>query len=182
MSEGKMLDNVVCPFYSVGYCKSKVQCHKEHPNEDCSNSLCQRKGCFKRHRKQCRYGGSCKIYYKSCEFLHLHKKLSNHDNKHKDVTGQVRESEECIVKLKQEVLELQKINTEKTILIDDLNFKIVNMVDIIEETNLKTVKELEEQNTISDIRIKDLENELIVVKGKLNEAQKMFKDKYETKE
>ena len=54
------------------------------------------------------------------------------------------------------------------------------MVDIIEETNLKTVKELEEQNTISDIRIKDLENELMVVKGKLNEAQKKKKEEKNT--
>ena len=137
-----MLDKVVCPFYSVGYCKCKVQCHKEHPQEDCSNSLCQRKGCFKRYRKQCRYGGSRKLYIKnkSCEFLHSQYKLSNYDNKYKNVTGQIRESEECIIKLKQEVLELQKINKEKTILIDDLNFKIVNMVDIFEETNLKLSK------------------------------------------
>ena len=56
------------------------------------------------------------------------------------------------------------------------------MVDIIEETNLKTVKELEEQNTISNIRIKDLENDLMVVKGKLNEAQKTLKNISETKE
>ena len=115
MKECKMLDKVVCPFYSVGYSKFKVQCHKEYPQEDCSNSLCQRKGCFKRHRKQCRYGGSCKLYIKdkSCEFLHSQNKLSTHDNKHKNVTGQIRESEECIIKLKQEVLELQKINKEK---------------------------------------------------------------------
>ena len=85
-------------------------------------------------------------------------------------------------KLKQEVLELQQINKEKTILIDDLNFKIVNMVDIIEETNLKTVKKLEEQNVNFNIRIKNLVNELIVVKGKLNEAQKILKSISENKE
>ena len=50
---------------------------------------------------------------KSCEFLPSHNKISNHNNKHKIVTGQIRESEEYIVKLKQEVLELQKINKDK---------------------------------------------------------------------
>ena len=56
------------------------------------------------------------------------------------------------------------------------------MVDIIEETNFKTVKKLEEQNINFNIRIKNLENELIVVKGKLNEAQKIFKSISENKE
>ena len=56
------------------------------------------------------------------------------------------------------------------------------MVDIIEETNLKTVKKLEEQNINFNIMIKNLENELIVVIGKLNEAQKILKSISENKE
>ena len=33
MTGGKMSDNVVCPYYSVGFCKFKDQCLKEHPNK-----------------------------------------------------------------------------------------------------------------------------------------------------
>ena len=38
-----MFDKVICPFYSVGYCKFKDQCRKEHPKEDCRNSSCQKR-------------------------------------------------------------------------------------------------------------------------------------------
>ena len=89
---------------------------------------------FKRHRKQCRYGGSCKLYIKdkSCEFLHSHNKLSNHDNIHENVMDQLKESEDYSVKIKHEVLELKKMNKGKTLIIDDLNFKMVNLVDFVE--------------------------------------------------
>ena len=55
-------------------------------------------------------------------------------------------------------------------LIDVLNFKLANIIDILEETKLKIGKELEEKNTISNIRINKLENELMEVKGILNKA------------
>ena len=40
MEGGKMFEKVICLFYSVGYCKFKDHCHKEHPKEDCCNSSC----------------------------------------------------------------------------------------------------------------------------------------------
>ena len=49
----------VCPYYSVGYCKFRDQCIRIHFTEDCENSSCKRKGCLKRHRSQCQFGGSC---------------------------------------------------------------------------------------------------------------------------
>ena len=47
---------------------------------------------------------------------------------------------------------------------------------------MKTVIKLEEQNINFNIRIKNLENELIVVKDKLNEAQKVLKSISENRE
>ena len=122
-----MLAKVVCPYYSVGYCKLKDQCHKEHHKEDCSNNVCQRKGRFKRHRKQCRYEGSCKWYIKdkSCEFLHSHNKLSTHDNRRENVTNQLKESQEYIVKIMHDILELKKMNKEKSLIIDDLKTGLI---------------------------------------------------------
>ena len=80
MEGGKMFDKVIRPFYSVGYCKFKDHCLKEHPKEDCCKSSCPKKGCLKRHRKQCIYGDFCRRYSKhqSCEFRHFH------DNKEVD--------------------------------------------------------------------------------------------------
>ena len=68
-----MFQKVVCPFDSVGYCKFKDHCHKEHLKEDCCNSSFPRKGCLKRHRNQCKYGDFCKRYnkYQSCEIRHF---------------------------------------------------------------------------------------------------------------
>ena len=45
---------------------------------------------------------------------------------------QLKESEDYSVKIKHEVLELKKMNKEKTLIIDDLNFKMVNLVDFVE--------------------------------------------------
>ena len=42
-----MFEKVICLFYSVGYCKFKDHCHKEHPKEDCCNSSFQNKGVLK---------------------------------------------------------------------------------------------------------------------------------------
>ena len=39
-----------------------------------------------------------------------------------------KDSENLIVKLKQEIIELQKINKEKNRLIDDLSFKVSDLV------------------------------------------------------
>ena len=38
-----MFDKVICPFYSVSYCKLKDHSCKEHPKEDCCNSSCPKK-------------------------------------------------------------------------------------------------------------------------------------------
>ena len=94
-----MFDKVICPFYSVGYCKFKDQCHKKLPTEECNNSLCQRKWCLKRHRKQCKCGLSYKLYKldKSCEFLQLHTNVSNRTLE--KVKEKLRESEEIVVKI-----------------------------------------------------------------------------------
>ena len=45
------------------------------------------------------------------------------------------------------------------------------MINILEETKQKIAIELEEKNTVSDIRINNLENELMEVKSIINEAQ-----------
>ena len=45
------------------------------------------------------------------------------------------------------------------------------MIDILEETKLKISKVLEKNDTIFDISINNLENELLEVKGILNKAQ-----------
>ena len=125
-----MLEKVVCPFYSVGQCKFKDQCLREHHKEDCKDSLCRRKGCPKRHRRPCRYGNICKIYNKdkSCEFRHYFIDLDKNNKTYESVTNQLKDSKELVLKLRLEILELEKLNKEKVLLIDDLSFKIANTV------------------------------------------------------
>ena len=130
MEGDKMLEKVVCPFYSVGQCKFKDQCLREHHKEDCKDSLCRRKGCPKRHRRPCRYGNICKIYNKdkSCEFRHYFIDLDKNNKTYESVTNQLKDSKELVLKLRLEILELEKLNKEKVLLIDDLSFKIANTV------------------------------------------------------
>ena len=73
MTGGKMSGYVVCPYYSVGFCKFKDQCLKEHPKEYCNDVTCNRIGSLKRHKSLCKYGSYCKrqMRNRSCEFRHM---------------------------------------------------------------------------------------------------------------
>ena len=62
----------VWPYYFLGFCKFRDQCFRVHLTEDCKKTSCKRKGCPKRYRKQCRFGGNYQSNNKdkSCEFSH----------------------------------------------------------------------------------------------------------------
>ena len=67
-----MSEKVLCAFYNVGFCKFKDLCPKFHPKEECLKFNCKRKGCFKRHKRWCRYGQECRRFRKdkNCAFKH----------------------------------------------------------------------------------------------------------------
>ena len=100
----------ICPYYFVGFYKFRDQCFRVHLTEDCKNTSCKRKGCPKKHRKQCRFGGNCQRNNKdkSCEFSHYGLK-SNIER----ITNQLWESEDLVLKLKQEIIQLQKTKKKK---------------------------------------------------------------------
>ena len=136
------------------------QCFRVHFTEDCEISSCKRKGCLKRHRRQCRFGGSCRRNNKdkSCEFSH-----SGPDSNIERITNQLRESEELVLKLKQEIIQLQKTNKEKLVLIDDLSFKISDLEYSTSQKILdeETFHECRHCSQVSDNLILKLKQDII---------------------
>ena len=110
-----MYDKVVCPYYSVGYCKFRNQCLKKHPKDDCNVKTCKRFNCFKKHKSQCKYGSNCKRHIKnrSCEFKHITEEPLNNNKELKELTRELKEKKDLILQLKLEISELQAMNTEK---------------------------------------------------------------------
>ena len=129
-----------------------------------------KKGCLKRHRKQCKYGDFCRRYNidQSCEFKHFHdnkevdnlpadaeefydaidqmeygnvKNMTINDKQSKRVKEDLRKSEKTVSLLRLDVLELQKQNKEKMLLIEDLLFKVETMNKILEDNTCNSCKD-----------------------------------------
>ena len=105
----------MCPYYTVGYCKFRNHCLKEHPKEYCNNKACKRTNCFKRHKSQCKYGSYCKrhIKNKSCEFKHITAEPLNNNKEIKKLLRQLEEYKDLVLQLKLKISELQAMNTDK---------------------------------------------------------------------
>ena len=121
-----MLQKTVCPFSSAGYCKNKDSCFRQHPIEDCFNSNCKRKGCFKRHRQICRHTNNCRKLKKdnSRDFLHREKEGLQNSSFIHDLQFHVEE-------LQNEIDELKESNECKQMQLDIMN---VSICYICEET------------------------------------------------
>ena len=159
----------VFSFCCVGYCKFRDQCFRVHFTKDCENSSCKIKGCLKRHRRQCQFGGSCQRNNKnkSCEFIH-----SGPDSNIERKTNQLRGLEELVLKLKQEIIQLQKTNKEKLVLIDDLSFKIPDLEYL-------TSQKILDEETFHECRhcSQDSENLILKLKQDIIELQNINKEK-----
>ena len=109
-----MSDKVVCPYYSVGYCKFGDQCLKEHFNEDCNDMTCKRIECPKTHKQLYKYGSYCKrhIRNRSCEFRLMISKPLDNEKGHKKLSNKFEESKDSGCQRKLKVHELQSMNTE----------------------------------------------------------------------
>ena len=162
MKAVKMLEMEKCPYYFVGFYKFRAKCFRVHLTEDCKNTSCKRKGCPKKHRKQCQFGGNCQRNNKdkSCELSH-----NGLESNIERITNQLWESEDLVLKLKQEIIQLQKTNKEKSILINDLEC-------------LKPQKLLDKE-TFYECRhcSKDSENLIVKLKQEIIELQKNNKEK-----
>ena len=104
----------MCPYYTVGFCKFRNHCLKEHPKEDCNEKACKRSICLKRHKSQCKYRSSCKRHIKnrSCEFKNITAELLNNNKELKELTRQLEEYKDLVLQPKLEISELQAMNTD----------------------------------------------------------------------
>ena len=66
----KNKNKVVCEYYDEGYCMYKEKCKNLHHKEVCQESFCNRKECFRRHPKACRYKEHCRRG-RNCLYLHV---------------------------------------------------------------------------------------------------------------
>ena len=65
-------DKKFCRFFMVGYCKFNDKCKFKHVMEVCSIKSCQKKTCFKRHPKNCKFSflrNFCK-FKEDCKYSH----------------------------------------------------------------------------------------------------------------
>ena len=90
--------SVRCKYFKTGYCKFEDECSYKHPKEVCLLHLCQEKTCIKRYPKACRFKAHCR-QRSSCMYR---------NSKYESVT-----SGDEIDRLKEEILMLQKYDTEK---------------------------------------------------------------------
>ena len=150
------------PYYFVAFYKFRDQCFRVHLTEDCKNTSCKRKGSPKKHIKQCWFGGNCQRNNKdkSCEFSHY-----GLESNIERITKQLWESEDLVLKLKQEIIQLQKTNKEKSILINDLECSIP--------------QKLFDEETFYECRhcSKDSEDLIVKQKQEIIELQKTNKEK-----
>ena len=114
--------SVRCKYFNTWYCKFEDECSYKHPKEVCLLHLCQDKTCIKRHPKACRFKAH-RRRRSSCMYRH---------NKYESVN-----TEEEIDRLKEEIVMLQKSNTEK-----------INLLRNIEE--LKTQNENLKQTEVNN--------------------------------
>ena len=89
--------SVRCKYFNTGYCKFEDECSYKHPKEICLLHVCQDKICIKIHPKACRFKAHCKRR-SSCMYRH---------SKYESVN-----TEEEIDRLKEQIVMLQKSNTE----------------------------------------------------------------------
>ena len=185
-----MSDNVVCPYYSVGFCKFKDQCLKEHPKEDCHDVTCNRIGCLKRHKRLCKYGTYCKrhIRSRSCEFRHMTAEPLDNKKELTELTEELKEYKDSVLKLKLEVSELQSMNTEKAKLLKTFTTKNLISSKIMEKEEKEDCANCKETNLIkSDLvqlasKYHKLLAEYTKTKNLLNVARKELLSNKNTKE
>ena len=75
-----MATQVICKFNKYGYFRYQEMCRKQHINEKCENSSCDRKECMLRHPKIGKFFreyGFCK-FGEWCKFTHKENEMGEH--------------------------------------------------------------------------------------------------------
>ena len=185
-----MATQVICKFNQYGYCRYKEMCRKQHINEKCENSSCERKACSLRHPKLCKFfreNGFCK-FGEWCKFIHFEKEnnLDNYEKENEFILEKLANIDKKLENLQQceeEILnkkffdvkmsKLESIIAEKDARIYDFVEKINEMeanIDTLDNTNtvlkekLEAIeKEMEETNTKKDDTTKLLEKRIYIL-------------------
>ena len=100
------MENQICKYYQLGYCKYKGSCRRNHDHEMCNNiEDCKDTNCTKRHPKPCKIfkeKGKCRF---DVDCAYLHRSETNSQNKLNEILSQ------CMIKHEKEISDLQeKVN------------------------------------------------------------------------
>ena len=142
MSEESLKSAHVCRHNQTGYCKFGHNCHKKHNNEVCKETLCQDRGCLKRHPRLCRYFSSNKVckFKENCAYVH-HEKDIEIDN-----------LENEFLTLKSEIEELKKHKQDMTEKLSKIEYPNKEIKHLREEVNVLKVTMSELKSEIMSLR------------------------------
>ena len=154
----------ICRFNQVGFCKFKSECEKRHNNETCRVKNCAPSRCTKRHPKNCRTysnDGFCK-FKKDCAYSHT-ERLKREDlevitEEMKNIKAEldvVKKSVQTLSDIKQEGKALKKyVDTlkEEIYQIKLENVDILQKIKVIEEDYEEYSDEESEQEDIVNVK------------------------------
>ena len=163
-----MATQVICQFNKYGYCRYQEMCRKQHINEKCENSSCDRKTCNLRHPKICRFfreNGFCK-FGEYCKFIHFEKESF-------DMEKYKQENENILKKLANIDREIKKLQQKEEDIVEKRAFdeKISELESIIAVKDTK-IEKLKQRVDVMEDSIQALEkrtdNSFNLIEGKIS--------------
>ena len=126
----------LCKFFNSGYCKFRSECKFIHAKEICSKTKCKnKKRCFKRHPKNCRYGVKFK---RMAECLFKHVPKNSAQNPSPPTSLDIERTEVKLLQLKAEVKYLREEKKEKQ---EDIKILTIEIEEI-------KIQDFEKEKTI----------------------------------